>query len=155
MSASIFENNSGTFLTASIKNLYTEENGAYQTSTSFTEQELTALATVALQARARSREDRLKKYPYSEADEEESALRHQDEVNSKLTACEADSAADFACAPMEDWYARSATELPVKQSRFWLLINHPHHQGVMFSRARLARRQHLNLHELLSVGGPF
>jgi hypothetical protein len=74
VSASICENNrkddSGTFLTATIENSFKDEDGAYQKSTSYTEQELTALATVALEARARIREDRLKKYPKSEADED-------------------------------------------------------------------------------------
>ena len=74
VSASIFENNrkddSGSFLTATIENSYKDEDGAYQKSTSYTEQELTALATVALQARARIREERFKNDPKAEADEE-------------------------------------------------------------------------------------
>lgn len=64
VSASIFSNErrdgSGTFLSAVIENSYKDEDGAYQHSSSFTEQELTAVATVALQARARIREERLK-----------------------------------------------------------------------------------------------
>lgn len=74
VSASIFKNNrkddSGTFLTAKIENSYKDEDGAFQTSASYTEQELTALATVALQARARIREERLKNNPKAEFDEE-------------------------------------------------------------------------------------
>ena len=75
VSASIFENNrkddSGTFLTAAIENSYKDEDGAYQRSKSYTEQELTALATVALQARARIREERLKTQAPAEGDADE------------------------------------------------------------------------------------
>ncbi len=74
VSASVFENEkrdgSGTFLTATVENSYKDEDGAYQKSTSFTEQELTALATVALQARALIRDERTKNAPKADSEEE-------------------------------------------------------------------------------------
>ena len=64
VSASVFRNTrrdgSSEFCSATIENSYKDEDGKYQNSSSYTEQELTALATVALQARAWIREEHLK-----------------------------------------------------------------------------------------------
>ena len=66
VTASIFENEkkdgSGTYMTANVERSYQDaDTGEYKNTNSYSENELVALATVALQARAKIREIQFKK----------------------------------------------------------------------------------------------
>ncbi|MCA9051690.1 MAG: hypothetical protein KDA89_23290 [Planctomycetaceae bacterium] len=72
VSASVFRNirrdGSSEFYSATVENSWKDEDGNYQTSSSYTEQELTALASVAMQARAWIRAEHLKQANNDAAD---------------------------------------------------------------------------------------